>query len=381
MGQKVNPISNRLGIIRGWDSNWYGGKNYGDTLLEDSKIRKYIYANPRLQKAEISRIIIERTLKLVTITICSARPGIIIGRGGQDVDMLKEELKKVTDKEIQININEIKRPELDAVIVAYKIARQLEGKINYRRAVKVAIQNTMRANAEGIKVLVSGRLNGAEMARREMYKEGRTPLHTFRADIDYALSEALTKVGLLGIKVWICRGEVYGKRDLAPSFAQNKDYSPKSDRGDRYDRNDDRGGFKRRRFDDDDREGGRGERGEGRGDRRSTGNAHGSGSNRGGYNRGGGSGYNRGSQGGGGNRGGSGGGFRSGGSGSQGGNRGGGYSGGNRSGGSQGSSGGGNRGGGNAGGGSGAGRTSGAAGGGGSSSNQGGSNANRGEKK
>ena len=219
MGQKVNPISNRLGIIRGWDSNWYGGKNYGDTLVEDTKIRKYL--NARLAKASVSRIVIERTLKLITITVCTARPGIIIGKGGQEVDKLKEELKKITDKDVQINIYEVKRPELDAVIVASNIARQIEGKIAYRRAVKMAIASTMRMGAEGIKVQVSGRLNGAEMARSEMYKEGRTPLHTLRADIDYALVEALTKVGLIGVKVWICRGEIYGKKDLAPSFVNN----------------------------------------------------------------------------------------------------------------------------------------------------------------
>lgn len=227
MGQKVNPISNRLGIIRGWDSNWYGGNKYGDTLLEDSKIRKYL--NARLAKASVSRIVIERTLKLITITVCTSRPGIIIGKGGQEVDKLKEELKKITDKEVQINIFEVKRPELDAVIVANNIARQLEGKIAYRRAVKMAIASTMRMGAEGIKVQVSGRLNGAEMARSEMYKEGRTPLHTFRADIDYALAEALTKVGLLGIKVWICRGEVYGKKDLAPSFTSSKETGRRND--------------------------------------------------------------------------------------------------------------------------------------------------------
>ena len=221
MGQKVNPISNRLGIIRGWDSNWYGGKNYGDTLLEDSKIRKYLSA--RLANASVSRIIIERTLKLVTITVCTSRPGMIIGKGGQEVDKLKEELKKVTDKDVQINIYEVKRPELDAEIVAANIARQVEGKIAYRRAVKMAVASTMRMGAEGIKVQVSGRLNGAEMARSEMFKEGRTPLHTLRADIDYALVEALTKVGIIGIKVWICRGEVYGKRDLAPNFANNNE--------------------------------------------------------------------------------------------------------------------------------------------------------------
>ncbi len=221
MGQKVNPIANRLGIIKGWDSNWYGGDNYGETLLEDNKIRTYL--NARLAKASVSRIVIERTLKLVTITICTARPGIIIGKGGQEVDKLKEELKQITDKDVQINIFEIKKPELDAVIVANNVARQIEGKIAYRRAVKMAIASTMRMGAEGIKIQISGRLNGAEMARSEMYKEGRTPLHTFRADIDFAQAEALTKVGLIGIKVWICRGELYGKQDLAPSFSTPKD--------------------------------------------------------------------------------------------------------------------------------------------------------------
>ena len=221
MGQKVNPISNRLGIIRGWDSNWFGGKNFGDSILEDSKISKYLMV--RLGDASIARIVIERTLKLVTITICTSRPGLIIGKGGEKVDALKKELKKITDKEIQINIFEIKKPDLDANIVGANIAKQVEGKIAYRRAIKMAIANAMRAGAEGIKVLISGRLNGAEIARSEMFKEGRTPLHTFRADIDYCQTEALTKVGLLGIKVWICRGEVYGKKDLAPNFAQTKE--------------------------------------------------------------------------------------------------------------------------------------------------------------
>ena len=219
MGQKVNPIANRLGIVKGWDSNWFGGKNYGDTILEDSKLRKYLQA--RLAKCSVSRIVIERTVKLITITICTSRPGMIIGKGGQEVDKLKEELKKITDKDVQINIFEIKKPDLDAEIVGNNIARQIEGKFAYRRAVKTAIAATMRAGAEGIKVQVSGRLNGAEMARSEMFKEGRTPLHTLRADIDYALAEALTKVGLIGVKVWICKGEVYGKRDLAPSFTNN----------------------------------------------------------------------------------------------------------------------------------------------------------------
>lgn len=219
MGQKVNPISNRLGVIRGWDSNWYGGKKYGETLLEDSKIRKYL--RTKLAKANVSRIIIERTLKMVTVTLCTSRPGLIIGKGGKDVDALKEQLKQLTDKDVQINIHEIKRPDLDAELVATNIARQIEGKIAYRRAVKKAVQETMRSGAEGIKVQVSGRLNGAEMARSEMFKEGRTPLHTLRADIDYALVEAITKVGAVGVKVWICRGEIYGKKELTPSYALN----------------------------------------------------------------------------------------------------------------------------------------------------------------
>ncbi len=220
MGQKVNPISNRLGIIRGWDSNWFGGKDFGDNLVEDQKIREYL--NKRLESANISKIVIERTLKLVTITICTARPGVVIGKGGELVDNLKAEMKKAFKKEIQINIYEVKKPDLDATIVANNIARQVEGKMAYRRAIKQAIQNTMRAGAEGIKVQISGRLNGAEIARSEMYKEGRTPLHTFRADVDYCPAEALTKVGLLGIKVWICRGEIYGAVDLTPNFAQEK---------------------------------------------------------------------------------------------------------------------------------------------------------------
>lgn len=234
MGQKINPISNRLGYIRGWDSNWYGGSKYGEKLLEDNRLRRYLKV--KLAKASVSRIVIERALKVVTITICTARPGLIIGKGGQEVDKLKEELKKVTDKDVQINIFEIRRPELDAAIVADNIARQLEGKIAYRRAVKMAIASAMRAGAEGIKVQVSGRLNGAEMARSEMFKEGRTPLHTLRADIDYAQDEALTKVGLLGIKVWICKGEVYEKRDLAPNFAAPKNTGHRENNANRSDR-------------------------------------------------------------------------------------------------------------------------------------------------
>ena len=219
MGQKTNPISNRLGVIRGWDSNWYGGKDYAAKILEDTKIREYL--NARLAKASLSKIVIERTLKLITVTIHTARPGVIIGKGGQEVDKLKEELKKISNKEVQINIFEVKRPEVDANIIANNIARQVEGRVSYRRAIKMAIATTMRMGAEGIKVLISGRLGGAEMARSELYKEGRTPLHTFRADIDYALAEAHTKVGVLGIKVWVCNGEVYGKRDLTPNAGVN----------------------------------------------------------------------------------------------------------------------------------------------------------------
>jgi len=216
MGQKANPIGNRLGFIKGWDSNWFGGNDYSAKLVEDDKIRKYLKA--RLHKASVSRIIIERTLKLVTITINTARPGVIIGKGGSEVDKLKEELKKITSKEVQINIFEIKRPELDAQLVGDSIARQIEARISFRRAIKMAIASSMRMGAEGIKVKISGRLNGAEMARSESYKDGRIPLHTFRADIDYALAEAQTTYGKIGIKVWICKGEVYGKRDLSPNL-------------------------------------------------------------------------------------------------------------------------------------------------------------------
>lgn len=226
MGQKTNPIGNRLGFIRGWDSNWYGGNDYKDKLVEDEKIREYLLA--RLRKASVSNIIIERTLKLVTVTVKSARPGVIIGKGGQEVDKLREELKKLTGKEVQINIFEIKRPELDAKLVAESIERQIEARISHRRAIKMAIAGTMRLGAEGIKINIAGRVNGAEIARSESYKEGRIPLHTFRADIDYALMEAHTTYGRIGIKCWICRGEIYGKKDLSPipPQKQSKDRRP-----------------------------------------------------------------------------------------------------------------------------------------------------------
>jgi small subunit ribosomal protein S3 len=254
MGQKAHPIGNRLGIIRGWDSNWYGGKKYADKIVEDEQIRKYLMA--RLSKGGVSKIVIERTLKLITVTIHTARPGIIIGKGGQEVDKLKEELKKITKKDIQINIFEIKRPELDAQLVADGVARQIEARISYRRATKMAIASTMRMGAEGIKVMSAGRLGGAEIARTEHYKEGRTPLHTFRADIDFAISEAQTSYGKIGVKVWICRGEVFGKRDLSPNIGggstapggrQPRGEGRGRDRDDRGGRRDDRGGRRGKR--------------------------------------------------------------------------------------------------------------------------------------
>jgi small subunit ribosomal protein S3 len=220
MGQKTSPIGNRLGIIRGWDSNWFGGKDMGLKVVEDEQIR--IYLRARIQKGGISKIIIERTLKRITITIHTSRPGIIIGKGGQEVDKVREEIKKLTGKDVQINIVEIRKPELDAYIVGESVAKQIESRINYRRATKMAIQSTMRAGAEGIKVRISGRLNGAEMARSEEYTEGRTPLHTFRADIDYAIVEAQTVYGKIGVKVWICNGEVLTKRDLSPNVGVDK---------------------------------------------------------------------------------------------------------------------------------------------------------------
>ncbi|MEE9372505.1 MAG: 30S ribosomal protein S3 [Saprospiraceae bacterium] len=221
MGQKTNPIGNRLGIIRGWESNWYGGKDFGAKVVQDQQIRTYLKA--RVPKGGVARIVIERTLKRITLTVHTSRPGIIIGRGGQEVDRIREEIKKLTGQDVQINIFEIRKPELDATIVADNIARQLEGRMNFRRVAKMSIQNSMRAGAQGIKVKISGRLNGAEMARSEQFKDGRIPLHTFRADVDYALVEALTVYGKLGVKVWIFKGEVLGKRDLSPNIGIEKD--------------------------------------------------------------------------------------------------------------------------------------------------------------
>jgi small subunit ribosomal protein S3 len=227
MGQKTNPIGNRLGIIRGWDSNWFGGNDYAEKVVEDEKIRRYLQV--RVEKGGIARIVIERTLKRVTITIHTSRPGIIIGKGGQEVDRIREELKKLTNKDVQINIVEIRKPELNAQIVGETVAKQIEARINYRKAIKMAIQSTMRAGGEGIKVRISGRLNGSDMSRSEEYKEGRSPLHTFRADIDYAIVEAQTVYGKIGLKVWICRGEIYEKVDLFPTQASNTGSKDKRD--------------------------------------------------------------------------------------------------------------------------------------------------------
>ena len=250
MGQKANPIGNRLGIIRGWESNWYGSKkDYASKLIEDNRIRTYL--NARINKGGISKIVIERTLGKLIVTIHTSKPGIIIGKGGGEVDRIKEELKKLTNKEdVQINILEIRRPELDAMIVADTVARQIENRINYKRAIKMSIASALRMGAEGIKVKVAGRLGGAEIARTEEIKQGRVPLHTFRMDIDYANVFALTVYGKIGIKVWICKGEVLAKRDLNPNFVGGK--SDVSDRRERRDM-DSRGGDRR-----DDRRGGGG---------------------------------------------------------------------------------------------------------------------------
>jgi small subunit ribosomal protein S3 len=274
MGQKINPVGFRLGIVRGWDSNWYGGKSFADKLVEDDKIRKYVAA--RIPKGAISKVIIERTLKRITLTINTARPGVVIGKGGQEVDKIKEELKKITGKDVQINIFEIKRPEIDAKLIGETIAQQLEARISFRRAMKQSIASAMRVGAQGIKLKLSGRLGGAEMARSEGYKEGRIPLHTLRADIDYAVSEALTVYGKIGIKVWVFRGEVYGKRDLSPNAGVAASQAAAGG-------GDSRGGNNRGGRDDNDRRGGRGGRG-GEGDRRNNNNGPGGGNpnNRGG---------------------------------------------------------------------------------------------------
>lgn len=210
MGQKTHPIGFRLGVIKTWKSSWFDEQNFAGKLEEDLYLRRYL--RQRLHNAGVASIEIGRTPKKVTLTIHTARPGIVIGRKGSEVDKLKAELSRLTSKEVQVNIIEVKRPELEAQLVAESIAHQLEGKVSFRRAMKKALMATRRMGAEGIKILCSGRLAGAEMARREMYKEGRIPLHTLRADIDYAATTAHTAYGCIGVKVWICKGEVLGKQ-------------------------------------------------------------------------------------------------------------------------------------------------------------------------
>ncbi len=263
MGQKTNPIGARLGIIRGWESNWFGSrKDYAIKLIEDNKIRTYL--NARINKGGIAKIVIERTLNKLIVTIHTSKPGIIIGKGGGEVDRIKEELKKLTGKDdVQINILEIRRPELDANIVGDTIARQIENRINFKRATKMAIASTLRMGAEGIKVKLSGRLGGSEIARSEEFKQGRVPLHTLRMDIDYANVFAQTVYGKIGIKVWICKGEVLVKRDLNPNFvAGGKEGGERTRRPEDGGRDDRRGGGDRDR-----RGGGQG----GGGDRRGSG--------------------------------------------------------------------------------------------------------------
>ncbi len=206
MGQKTHPIGFRLGINKQWNSLWFDEKNFGEKLGQDILLRKYI--RNRLSNAGISKIEIKRTPKRITLTIYTARPGIVIGKKGSEVDKLKEELQRLTSQKVQLNINEVKRPELDARLVAENIARQLEAKVSFRRAMKRAMTGTMRMGAEGVRICCSGRLGGAEMARREEYREGKIPLHTLRADIDYSQATAYTTYGIIGVKVWICRGEI-----------------------------------------------------------------------------------------------------------------------------------------------------------------------------
>ena len=212
MGQKTHPIGLRLGVIKSWDANWFDPKNMSAKLAEDFKVRKYIKV--RKDKAGVSRILIERTAQKMLITIFSARPGMIFGKAGVEVQHLEEELRRLTNQDVTVDVKEIETPELNATLVAENIAMQLQGRAAFRRVMKTAIFNTMRAGAQGIKVMCSGRLGGAEMARTEIYKEGRTPLHTLRADIDYATAEALTIYGIIGVKVWICKVEVIGKRNV-----------------------------------------------------------------------------------------------------------------------------------------------------------------------
>lgn len=237
MGQKINPIGLRVGIIKDWESKWYAEKDYAELLHEDIKIREYL--EEKLASAALSKVEIERAANRVNVTIHTGKPGMVIGKGGAEVEKLRKTLSNLTGKRVHINIVEVKKVDLDAKLVAENIARQLEARISFRRAMKTAIASTMRMGAEGIKVMCSGRLGGAEMARTEQYKEGRIPLHTLRADIDYALAEALTTYGKIGVKVWICKGEVYGKRDLSPNIGQTS--NTRSRGGNDGERRDNRG--------------------------------------------------------------------------------------------------------------------------------------------
>ncbi len=234
MGQKTNPTGLRLGIIKGWDSNWYSEENEASILLEDARLREYLQA--RLRNGGLSKIIIERTPKRILLTLNTSRPGVIIGKGGEQIELLREELKKITNKEVQINVSEIKRPELDASLVAQNIAQQLEARVSFRRAMKTAISSTMRMGAKGIKIKCSGRLGGAEMARTEQYKEGRIPLHTLRADIDYSQATANTIYGAIGVTVWIFKGEIIGDVDLAPNIQAKQESEPSRKRANRGER-------------------------------------------------------------------------------------------------------------------------------------------------
>lgn len=234
MGQKTNPTGFRLGIIRGWDSNWYSEESQPELIMEDEKLREYLHT--RLRNGGLSNVVIERTPKRILLTLRTSRPGVIIGKGGEQIELLREELKKITSKEVQINVSEIKRPELDASLVAQNIAQQLQARVSFRRAMKTAISSAMRMGAKGIKVRCAGRLGGAEMARTEQYKEGQIPLHTIRAEIDYSNVTSNTIYGSIGVTVWIFKGEIIGDVDLSPGAQSRHDKD--SGRGNRRGGND-----------------------------------------------------------------------------------------------------------------------------------------------
>jgi small subunit ribosomal protein S3 len=236
MGQKTHPIGFRLGIIKGWESNWYSSNKAPEMLLEDIRLREFMAARYRKDNVDpgMSRIGIERTPKRILLNMFTSRPGTVIGRGGEEIDKLRDELKSFTKKDVQINVSEIKRSDADASLVAQNIAQQLAKRVSFRRAMKTAIKNAMGAGAKGVKIRCAGRLGGAEMARTEQYKEGRIPLHTLRADIDYANVAAQTIYGTIGVSVWIYKGEVLGEVDLSLSSAYRKDEEmkpPRSPRG------------------------------------------------------------------------------------------------------------------------------------------------------